>query len=25
MGETRQWNYVFKPRSEAEWLAIFGG
>ena len=24
MGETRQWNYVFKPRSEAEWLAMFG-
>jgi glyoxylase-like metal-dependent hydrolase (beta-lactamase superfamily II) len=25
MGETRQWNYVFKPRSETEWLAMFGG
>jgi glyoxylase-like metal-dependent hydrolase (beta-lactamase superfamily II) len=24
MGETRRWNYVFKPRSEAEWLAMFG-
>jgi glyoxylase-like metal-dependent hydrolase (beta-lactamase superfamily II) len=24
MGETRHWNYVFKPRSEAEWLAMFG-
>jgi glyoxylase-like metal-dependent hydrolase (beta-lactamase superfamily II) len=24
MGETRQWNFVFKPRSEAEWLAMFG-
>ena len=24
MGETRQWNYVFKPRSEQEWLAMFG-
>ncbi|MCX7620096.1 MAG: MBL fold metallo-hydrolase [Acidimicrobiales bacterium] len=25
MGETRRWNYVFKPRSEQEWLAMFGG
>ena len=25
MGETREWNFVFKPRSEAEWLAMFGG
>ena len=25
MGETRHWNFVFKPRSEAEWLAMFGG
>jgi hydroxyacylglutathione hydrolase len=24
MGETRQWNFVFKPKSEAEWLAVFG-
>lgn len=24
MGETRQWNYVLAPRSEAEWLAMFG-
>jgi glyoxylase-like metal-dependent hydrolase (beta-lactamase superfamily II) len=24
MGETRRWNYVFKPGSEAEWLAMFG-
>jgi glyoxylase-like metal-dependent hydrolase (beta-lactamase superfamily II) len=24
MGETRKWNYVFKPRSEQEWLAMFG-
>jgi hypothetical protein len=24
MGETRRWNYVFKPRSEGEWLAMFG-
>jgi len=24
MGETRKWNFVFKPRSEAEWLAMFG-
>jgi glyoxylase-like metal-dependent hydrolase (beta-lactamase superfamily II) len=24
MGETRKWNYVFRPRSEAEWLAMFG-
>jgi len=24
MGETRRWNYVFRPRSEAEWLAMFG-
>jgi hydroxyacylglutathione hydrolase len=25
MSETRRWNYVFKPGSEAEWLAMFGG
>jgi glyoxylase-like metal-dependent hydrolase (beta-lactamase superfamily II) len=25
MGETRQWNYVFRPRSAQEWLAMFGG
>jgi glyoxylase-like metal-dependent hydrolase (beta-lactamase superfamily II) len=24
MGETRRWNYVFKPKTEAEWLAMFG-
>lgn len=24
MGETRQLNFVFKPRSEKEWLAVFG-
>jgi glyoxylase-like metal-dependent hydrolase (beta-lactamase superfamily II) len=24
LGETRQWNYVFKPKTEAEWLAMFG-
>jgi glyoxylase-like metal-dependent hydrolase (beta-lactamase superfamily II) len=24
MGETRRWNYVFRPRDEAEWLAMFG-
>ena len=24
MAETRQWNYVFKPTSEQEWLAMFG-
>jgi glyoxylase-like metal-dependent hydrolase (beta-lactamase superfamily II) len=24
MGETRKWNYVFRPRTEAEWLAMFG-
>jgi glyoxylase-like metal-dependent hydrolase (beta-lactamase superfamily II) len=24
MGETRKWNYVFKPRDAAEWLAMFG-
>jgi glyoxylase-like metal-dependent hydrolase (beta-lactamase superfamily II) len=24
MGETRRWNYVFKPRSAQEWLATFG-
>lgn len=25
LGETRRSNYVFKPRSAAEWLAMFGG
>ena len=25
MGETRQHNFVFQPRSEAQWLAMFGG
>ncbi len=24
MGDTRQLNYVFRPRNEAEWLAMFG-
>ena len=24
MAETRRWNYVFRPRTEAEWLAMFG-
>ncbi|MCU0269111.1 MAG: MBL fold metallo-hydrolase [Acidimicrobiales bacterium] len=24
MGETRRWNFVFKPRNEREWLAMFG-
>jgi glyoxylase-like metal-dependent hydrolase (beta-lactamase superfamily II) len=24
MSETRRWNYVLTPRSEAEWLAMFG-
>jgi len=24
MGETRRWNYVFRPRNQAEWLAMFG-
>ncbi len=24
MGETRQWNFVFKPKTEREWLAMFG-
>ena len=24
MGETRQWNYVFRPRSAEEWMAMFG-
>jgi glyoxylase-like metal-dependent hydrolase (beta-lactamase superfamily II) len=24
MGETRKWNYVFRPQSEQEWLAMFG-
>jgi glyoxylase-like metal-dependent hydrolase (beta-lactamase superfamily II) len=25
MGETRRLNYVFRPRNEREWLAMFGG
>jgi glyoxylase-like metal-dependent hydrolase (beta-lactamase superfamily II) len=25
LGETRQWNYVFRPRSVQEWMAMFGG
>jgi glyoxylase-like metal-dependent hydrolase (beta-lactamase superfamily II) len=24
MGETREWNFVFKPKTEREWLAMFG-
>ena len=24
MGETRRWNYVFRPRSPQEWMAMFG-
>ena len=24
MADTRRWNYVFTPSSEAEWLAMFG-
>jgi hydroxyacylglutathione hydrolase len=24
MADTRRWNYVFTPGSEAEWLAMFG-
>ena len=24
MGETRKWNYVFRPRSPQEWMAMFG-
>ncbi|HUW01596.1 MAG TPA: MBL fold metallo-hydrolase [Acidimicrobiales bacterium] len=24
MGETRRWNYVFKPETEQQWLAMFG-
>ncbi|HXZ61348.1 MAG TPA: MBL fold metallo-hydrolase [Acidimicrobiales bacterium] len=24
MGETRKWNYVFRPRSAREWMAMFG-
>ncbi len=24
MGETRRWNFVFRPRNEQEWLAMFG-
>ena len=25
MGDTRRWNYVFRPRSPEEWMAMFGG
>jgi glyoxylase-like metal-dependent hydrolase (beta-lactamase superfamily II) len=25
MGDTRRTNYVFRPRSEEQWLAMFGG
>jgi glyoxylase-like metal-dependent hydrolase (beta-lactamase superfamily II) len=24
MGETRKWNFVFRPRNAQEWLAMFG-
>jgi len=24
MGETRQYNFVFKPKTEEQWLAMFG-
>jgi glyoxylase-like metal-dependent hydrolase (beta-lactamase superfamily II) len=24
MADTRRWNYVFTPKSEAQWLAMFG-
>lgn len=24
MGDTRKWNYVFAPKDEREWLAMFG-
>ncbi len=24
MGDTRKWNFVFTPKSEREWLAMFG-
>jgi hypothetical protein len=24
MGETRRWNYVFRPRSAEEWMTMFG-
>ena len=24
MGDTRRWNYVFRPRSPEEWMAMFG-
>ncbi len=25
MGQTRQWNFVFKPKSLEQWLTMFGG
>jgi hydroxyacylglutathione hydrolase len=25
MGDTRRWNYVYRPRSLQEWTAMFGG
>ncbi len=25
LGETRKWNYVFRPRTPEEWIAMFGG
>jgi glyoxylase-like metal-dependent hydrolase (beta-lactamase superfamily II) len=24
LGETRRWNYVFRPRTPQEWMAMFG-
>ena len=24
LGDTRRWNYVFRPRSVEEWMAMFG-
>ncbi len=24
MGETRKWNYVFKPKTQEQWVAMFG-
>ncbi len=25
LGDTRKWNYVFRPRSVEEWMTMFGG
>ena len=25
MGDTRKLNFVFKPKTEEQWLAMFGG